>query len=73
MLATVVEGDPKAPFSIATTPIHQYVGEGPTPFPGLPYFTFDPHFTLIKYHFLCLWYDSIRNWAKVSEAIYRKL
>ena len=31
-LATIVEGDPKAPFSIATT---QGVGEGATPFPGI--------------------------------------
>ena len=30
-LATLIEGDPKAPFSIA-------VGEGATPFPGLLHF-----------------------------------
>ena len=35
-LATVVEGDRKAPFSIA--PLHQGVGEGTTPFPGLTHF-----------------------------------
>ena len=37
-LATLVEGDSKAPFSIATTPT---VGEGSTPFPGLLHFTLD--------------------------------
>ena len=52
-LVTVVEGDPKAPFSIAT------------PFPGLLHFTLDPYLIMlsvkqgsIKYHFLSLWYDS---------------
>ena len=59
---TFVEGNPKAPFSIATT---QGVGEGTTPFLGLLYFTFDPYLIMlsvkqggIKYHFLSLWYDS---------------
>ena len=32
---TIVEGDSKAPFSIATT----FVGKGATPFPGLLHFT----------------------------------
>ena len=52
-LATAVEGDPKAPFSVATTP-----GEGATPFPGLLHFTLDTYLILlsvkkgdIKYHF----------------------
>ena len=54
-LATIVEGDPKAPFSIATTPC---VGEGATPFPGLLHFTLEPYLIMlsvkqggIKYHF----------------------
>ena len=54
-LATVVEGDQKAAFSIATTPS---VGEGATPFPGLLHFTLDTYLILlsvkqggIKYHF----------------------
>ena len=58
-LATLVEGDPKAPFS---------VGEDATPFRRLLYFTLDPDRILlnvkqggIKYHFLSLWYDS--TWA----------
>ena len=38
-MAAVVEGDPKGPFSIATT---QRCREGATPFPGLL------HFTLIR-------------------------
>ena len=54
-LTTVVEGDPKAHFSI---------GEGATPFPWLIHFTLDPYLIMlsvkqssIKYHFLSLWYD----------------
>ena len=54
-LATVVEGNQKAPFSIA---IHRGVAEGATPFPGLLHFTLDSYFILlsvkqggIKYHF----------------------
>ena len=37
-LATVVEGNQKTPFSIATTP-----KEGTTPFPGLLHFTLDTY------------------------------
>ena len=61
-MATVVEGDPKAPFSIATI---SRCREGAIPFPGLPHFTSDPYLIRlsvkqgsIKYHFLSLWYDS---------------
>ena len=61
-LATLAEGDPKAPFSIATT---RGVGEGTTPFPGLLHFTLDPYLIMLSvkqggivYHFLSLWYDS---------------
>ena len=50
-LATVVEGDQKAPFSIG-------LGEGATSFPELPHFTLDIYLILlsvkqggIKYHF----------------------
>ena len=59
---TVVEGDPKAPFSIATTPRCR---EGATPLSGLRHFTLDTYLIMlnvkqggIKYHFLSLWYDS---------------
>ena len=39
-LVTIVEGDPKAPFSI--------VGEGATPFPGLLNFAFDPYLIVLS-------------------------
>ena len=61
-LATIVEGNPKAPFSIATTPMCR---GGRYSFPGLLYFTLDLYLIMlsvkqggIKYHFLSLWYDS---------------
>ena len=43
-LAILVEGDPKAPFSIATTP----KCKGATPFPGLLHFTFDPYLIMLS-------------------------
>ena len=61
-MATIVEGNPKAPFSIATTP--RCRGRRYS-FPELPYFTLDPYLIMLsvkqggmKYHFLSLWYDS---------------
>ena len=55
MLVTVVEGNLKAPFSIANTPRY---GEGTTPFPGLLHFTLDTYLILLSvkqggiiYHF----------------------
>ena len=58
----VVEGEPKAPFSIL---LHRGVGEGATPFPGLLHSTLDPYLIMLsvkqgclRYHFLSLWYDS---------------
>ena len=73
LLATIVEGNPKAPFSIATTPRCR---GGRYSFPGLLYFTLDPYLIMlsvkqggIKYHFLSLWYDSTWNWTQVSRAI----
>ena len=54
-MATIVEGDPKAPFSIATTP---WCMGGRYSFPGLLHFTLDPYLIMlsvkqggIKYHF----------------------
>ena len=54
-LATIVEGNLKAPFSIATTPRCR---GGRYSFPGLLYFTLDPYLIMlsvkqggIKYHF----------------------
>ena len=56
--------------------LHQCVGEGATPFPGLLHFTLDPYLIMlsvkqggIKYHFLSLWYDSTWDWTQVSRAI----
>ena len=40
---TLVEGGPKAPFSIATTP-----KEGATPFPVLLHFTLDPYLIMLS-------------------------
>ena len=68
-----VDGDPEAPFSIATTPS---IGEGATPFSGLPHFTLDTYLIIlgvkqggIQYHFLSFWYDSTWDWTLVSQAI----
>ena len=44
-LATLVEGDPKAPFFIAITPM--YWG-GATPFSGLLHFTLDPYLLMLS-------------------------
>ena len=56
-LATLIEGDPKAPFSMGTTPRCKDA----TPFPGLLHFTLDWYLIMlsvkqggIKYHFLSL-------------------
>ena len=61
-LVTLVESDPKASFSIATTPRCR---GGHYFFPWIAPFTLDPYFIMlsvkqggIKYHFLSLWYDS---------------
>ena len=57
-MATIVEGDQKAPFSIATT---LRCRGGATTFPGLLHFTLDMYLILvsvkqggIKYHFKSL-------------------
>ena len=66
-MATLVEGDSKASFMIATTP--RCRGSA-APFPGLLLFTFDPYRIIlsvkqggIKYHFLSLSYDSTWDWT----------
>ena len=68
-MVTVVEGNPKASFSIATTP-------GCTPSTRLLHFTLDTYLIMlnvkqggIKYHFLSLWYDVTWDWTLVSQAI----
>ena len=67
---TLVEGDPKAPFSIATTSMCRV---GRYSFPRLLHFPLDSYFIMlsvkqggIKYHFLSLWYDSTKDWTPVS-------
>ena len=64
-LATVVEGYPKAPFPIATTPRYR---EGTTPLLRLLHFTLETNLIMlsvkqrgIKDHFLSLWYDTTRD------------
>ena len=69
----MVEGDPKALFSIATT---SSVGEGATPFPELLHFTLDTYLIMlsvkqgvIKYRYLSLCYDATWDWTLVSRVI----
>ena len=76
-LATVVEGYPKAPFSIATT---LRCRRGRHFFPGLLHFTLETYLIMlsakqggIKYHFLSLWYDSIWDLTPVSRTIRQTL
>ena len=64
-LATFVEGNLMAPFSIATTSRSR---EGTLPFPGLLYFTLDMYLIMLcikqgvmKFLFLSLWYDLTWN------------
>ena len=71
-MATVVEGDPKAPFPIATTPRCR---EGRYSFPRFLHFTLDTYLIIlsvkqgsIKYHFLNLWFHSTWDWILVSRA-----
>ena len=73
LLVSIVEGDPKAPFSLATT--SRWRG-GCHSFPGLLHFTLDPYLIMlcvkqgdIKYFFLSLWYDSTWDWSPFSWAI----
>ena len=70
-LATLVGGEPKSLFSIATTPKCR----GGC-FPGLLHFTLDPYVIMlsvkqgnIKYHFLSLWYDATKDWTPFSRTI----
>ena len=57
--------------------LHQGVGEGSTPFPGLLHFTLNPYHIMlsvkqvsIKYHFFFVFsYDSTWDWTSVSRAI----
>ena len=70
-MATIVEGDPKSPFSIATT---SRCRGGCYSFPliaplnpwSVPY---NSDRQVRKYHFLSLWYDSNWDWTPVSRPI----
>ena len=73
-LTTVVKGNLKAPFSIATTP--RCRGRVLLFSPGLLHFIFDAYLIMlsvkqgvIKYLFLNLWYDLTWDWIPVSQAI----
>ena len=66
-LTSLIEGDPKAPFSIAKTPRRR---RGHYSFPGLLHFTLDPYLVMlsvkqsrIKYHFLSFLYDLTWDWT----------
>ena len=66
----VVEGNPKAPFSIP--PSLRYRGESYS-FPWIPPLILDRYLIMlsvkqggIKYHFLSLWYNSTWNQTSVS-------
>ena len=72
-LATVVEGDSKAPFSLATTP--RWKG-GCNSFPWIAPLILDTFLIMmsvkqggIKYHFSSLWYDSTWDWTPVSQEL----
>ena len=72
-MTTVVEGDLKASFSIATTLRCRGVCNS---FTWIAPLTLDPYLIMlsvkqggIKYHFLSLWYDSTWDWTLVSQTI----
>ena len=73
-LATIGEGDPKAPFSIATTPRCR---EGRHSFPWMAPLYLIMYLIMlsvkqggIKYHFFfSLWYDTTWDWTPVSRVI----
>ena len=72
MLATLVKGDPNAPFSIATT-VRCKGGHYSIPWIAS---LLDPYLIVlsakqngIKYHFLSHWYDLIWDWTSVSWTI----
>ena len=70
---TVVEGHPKASYSIVTT---LRCRGGCYSFPWIASLTLDPYLIMlsvkqggIKYHFLSLWYDSTLDWNSISRTI----
>ena len=71
-LVTLVEGDPKAPFSIATT-LRCRGRCYSIPWFAPLYTWFLPYKSVkqgaIKYYFFSLWYDSTWDWTQVSQPI----
>ena len=70
-LATLVEGDPKARFSIVPTPRcrrgrYSFLWMTPLYPWSLPYNVNSVKQGGIKYHFLSLWYDPTWDWTSVS-------
>ena len=72
-LATVVEGDPKVPFSLAATAMCR---GGCYFFHWIVPLTFHPYLIMlsvkqggIKHHFLSLWYDSTWDWTPIFQLI----
>ena len=65
-LATVVEGEPKALFSVATTPRTQHLSLGSSTLPLIRTLLCCVKQGGIKYHFLSLWYDSTWDWTLIS-------
>ena len=70
---SLVKGNPKASFSIATTSRYR---RGCYFFPWTAPLTLDPYLILlsvkhggIKYHFLSLWYDLTWDWTLVCQTI----
>ena len=73
----IVEGNPKAPLSIATTPNCR---EGTTSFPELRHLTLDQYIIMlsvkqggIKYHFSSFWYDSVSQAISEPSTRYTNL
>ena len=68
---TIVKGNPKVPFSIVTTLRCRRRNYS---FPLIASLTLDLYLRMlsvkqggIKYHFMCLWYDSTCGWTLVSQ------
>ena len=72
-LATVIEGDPKAPFSVATTPRCK---GGRYSFSSMAPLIVDPYLIMLsvkeeitKYDFLCVWYNTTWTESQFSGSL----
>ena len=68
-LVTLVESDPKAPFSIATTPRCRRMAQLLSLDCSTYLIVLSTKQGKIKYHFLSLWYDTTWDWTQVSRTI----